>query len=69
MFSLRSKAGAVLLYMAGLSYREYTYVLRAVPCSLEAVRLRVKRLERITVNVEAKPRRSNNSLQGKDPTS
>ncbi|MEM4310971.1 MAG: hypothetical protein QXX95_01085 [Nitrososphaerales archaeon] len=38
-FSLQMKVRAVLLYMAGLSYREITYVLRFVPCSHEAVRL------------------------------
>ncbi|MEM3549790.1 MAG: hypothetical protein QXN87_05185 [Candidatus Bathyarchaeia archaeon] len=37
--SLKLKFRAVLLYMAGLSYREITYVLRVVPCSHEAVRL------------------------------
>jgi putative transposase len=56
-FSLHVKVRAVLLYMAGLSYREITYVLRLVPCSYEAVRLWVKRLEQITINVEARPRR------------
>jgi len=39
------KVRAVLLYMAGLSYRDITYVLRVVPCSHEAVRLWVKKLE------------------------
>jgi len=38
-FSLQAKVRAILLYMAGLSYREITYVLRVVPCSHEAVRL------------------------------
>gem|GEM_PF-3024510 len=50
------EVGAVLLYMAGLSYREITYVLRFVPCSREAVRLWVKKLERVTVKVGIKPR-------------
>ncbi len=36
--------------MAGLSYRDITYVLLVVPCSL---RLWVKKLEQVTVNVEA----------------
>jgi len=40
-----------------LSYRDITYVLRVVPCSHEAVRLWVKKLEQVTVNVEAKHRR------------
>jgi transposase-like protein len=48
---------AVLLYMAGLSYRDIAYVLRVIPCSHEAVRLRVEKLERLTVKVEAGPRR------------
>jgi len=56
-FSLQSKVRAVLLYMAGLSYRDVTYVLRVVPCSHEAVRLWVKKLEQVNVNVDAKPRR------------
>ena len=51
------KVRAVLLYMAGLSYRDIAYVLRVVPCSHEAVRLWVKKLELLTVKVEAKPRR------------
>ncbi|MBS7634489.1 IS6 family transposase [Candidatus Bathyarchaeota archaeon] len=56
-FSLQARVRAILLYMTGLSYREITYVLRVVPCSHEAVRLWVKRLGQVTVNVEAKPRR------------
>ncbi|MBS7652907.1 hypothetical protein KEJ13_07250 [Candidatus Bathyarchaeota archaeon] len=56
-FSLQLKVRAVLLYMAGLSYRDITYVLRVVPCSHEAVRLWVKKLELVTVNVEARPLR------------
>jgi len=56
-FSLQLKVRAILLYMAGLSYRDITYVLRVVPCSHEAVRLWVKKLEQVTVNVEAKHRR------------
>jgi transposase-like protein len=56
-FSLPLKVRAVLLYMAGLSYRDIAYVLRVVPCSHEAVRLWVKRLEQLTVKVEARPRR------------
>jgi len=56
-FLLLVKVRATLLYMAGLSYRDITYVLRFVPCSHEAVRLWVKKLERVTVNVEAEPRR------------
>lgn len=40
-----------------MSYRDITYVLKVVPCSHEAVRLWVRRLEQLTVNVEAKPRR------------
>jgi transposase-like protein len=51
------KVRAVLLYMAGLSYRDITYVLRLVPCSHEAVRLWVKRVKQVIVNIEAKPRR------------
>ena len=57
-FSLRLKVRAALLYMAGLSYRDITYVLRVVPCSREAVRLWVEKLERVAVNVEAKHRRA-----------
>jgi len=38
-FSLQVKVRAVLLYMAGLSYGDITYVLRVVPCSHESVRL------------------------------
>lgn len=56
-FSLQAKVRAVLLYMAGLSCREITYVLRVVPFSHGAVRLWVKRLELVTVRVEAKARR------------
>jgi putative transposase len=43
--------------MAGLSYRDLTYVLRVVPCSHEAVRLWVKKLEQMAVNVIVKSRR------------
>ncbi len=43
--------------MAGLSYRDITYALRVVPCSNEAVRLWVKKLEQVAVKVEAKPKR------------
>ena len=43
--------------MAGLSYRDITHVLRVVPCSHEAVRLWVKKLEQVIVIVEAKHRR------------
>ena len=57
-FRCRLRSGAVLLYMAGLSYRDITYVLRVVSCSHEAVRLWVKKLEQVTVNVTAKPRRT-----------
>ena len=57
-FSLHVKVKAVLLYMAGLSYRDITYVLRFVPCSHKAVRLWVKKLEQVNVNVEAKHRRT-----------
>jgi len=39
-FSLQVKVRAVLFYMAGLSYRDITYVLGVVPCSHEAVGLR-----------------------------
>ena len=53
-FSLQVKVRAVLLYMAGLSYRDITYVLRVVPCSHEAVRLWVKRLEQVAVNVKVR---------------
>ena len=56
-FSLQLKIRAILLYMASLSYRDIAYVLRAVPCSHEAVRLWVKKLEHVAVNVEAKARR------------
>jgi len=56
-FSLLLKVRAVLLYMAGLSYRDVAYALRVAPCSHEAVRLWVKRLEQLTVSVEARPRR------------
>ena len=52
-FSLHLKVRAILLYMAGLSYRDMTYVLRIIPCSHEAVRLWVRKLEQITINVEA----------------
>jgi transposase-like protein len=54
---LQAKVRAILLYMAGLSYRDITYVLKVVPCSHEVFRLWVKKLERVTVNVKAKPRR------------
>lgn len=47
----------VLHCMASLSYRDITCVLRVVPCSHEAVRLCVKKLERVRVNIKAKPRR------------
>ena len=50
-FSLQVKVRAVLLYMAGLSYRDITYVLRVVPCSHEAVRLWVKRLEQVQLTL------------------
>ena len=53
-FSLQVKVRAVRLYMAGLSYRDITYVLRVVPCSHETVRLWVKRLEQVAVNVKVK---------------
>ncbi|MEM3551432.1 MAG: hypothetical protein QXN87_07185 [Candidatus Bathyarchaeia archaeon] len=43
--------------MAGLSYRDITYVLRIVPCSYEAVMLWVKKLELVTVSVKTKARR------------
>ena len=38
-FSLQVKVRAILLYMAGLSYRDITYVLRVVPCSLIGIEL------------------------------
>jgi transposase-like protein len=43
--------------MAGLSYRDTTYVLRFIPGRHEAVRLWVKKLEQVTVNVKVKSRR------------
>jgi len=55
-FSLWLKVRAILLYMADLSYRDIAYMLRFVPCSHEAVRLWVKKLKQVTVNVEAKAR-------------
>lgn len=51
-FSLKVKVRGVLLYIAGLSYRDLTYVLRVVPCSHEAVRLWVKKLEHVAANVK-----------------
>jgi len=51
------KIQAILLYMAGSSYRNITYVLKIIPCSNETVRLWVKKLEHITINIEAKPRK------------
>jgi len=50
-FSLQVKVRAVLLYMAGLSYRDITCVLRVVPCGHEAVRLWVKKLEQVTLRL------------------
>jgi hypothetical protein len=43
--------------MAGLSYRDITYTPRVAPCSHEAIRLRVKKPERVNVNINAKPKR------------
>ncbi|MBS7635076.1 hypothetical protein KEJ34_06265 [Candidatus Bathyarchaeota archaeon] len=61
-FSLQAKVRAILLYMAGLSYRDVTYVLRFVQCSHEAVRLWVKRLGQVAVNVEAEEHSPRGSL-------
>jgi len=56
-FSLETKLRAVLLYLAKLSYRDITYVLGFVPASHEAVRLWVKKIEHLNLNVAPKTRR------------
>jgi transposase-like protein len=55
-FLLHVKIRAILLYMADMSHREITYVLRVVPSYHEAIRLWVKRLEQLITNIEARPR-------------
>ena len=54
VFSARARA---VLNLNPLRMNNTPYVLRVVPCSHEAVRLWVNKLEQVTVNVEARPRR------------